>query len=321
MIHKEKADRAHGVFVDEMPKKKSSAKSASKPKKQQDNKAKTTKDALDAFWAQKEAEKKTEKVVRSMRARVASKNGGPFFYLGGKRTLRSHEELAALSYNKGWHPNESVRDKRLGYGRYIRMWTLLPINSFWSDGIRAQSPSVLKLEYLDETIWQETPADSQRQLSKFGGGCNPVLGRVLYEAIVRNDDFGELLDQFLDQQDGKRKVIIVKAPFVLSSAYAGTPQLTRYLIARSPDSCTKVTKSSRSTQPRSTPVPSTTAVSTMKPARSESVGSTMNSRKTQCGGTHQKRKNRPVSMRGGWTGRPSSQSRAIFSRLDTSRVT
>ena len=70
MIHKEKADRAHGVFVDEMPKKKSSAISASKPKKQQDNKAKTTKDALDAFWAQKEGEKKTEKVVRSMRARI-----------------------------------------------------------------------------------------------------------------------------------------------------------------------------------------------------------------------------------------------------------
>ena len=278
--------------------KSSAKKSASKPKQ-----ADKAKDVLDAFWQEKK--KSAQQGNTSTR--------GPMFYLGGRRTLVTHEQLARLK----WHPSETVRDERLGYGEFIRMFSIFPIHSYWHGFVSALPPSLLDVAATSSG----SPAGWQDFLSQFGEGSNPELGRVLYEAIICNDDLDDDLD---DRQDDKRKVIIIKAPFVLSSSCAGMPQLTLALLcttyyvlrttscARSPVSCTKVKISNRSTPLRATPpAPSTIAVSTMKPARSESVGYTMSSRRTQYGGTPQNRESRPRSRSRGWTGFASSQSRLL----------
>ena len=135
-----------------------------------------------------------------------------------------------------WHPSEMVRDRRMvrtdfpspspspsysryaslvrqGKGDFIRAFSIMPIHSYWNGMCWPPSYfgsvlSHLNMPAANRAYWED-------YLSAVGIRADPELGRVLYEAMILNDEAKDKGNDGREEEEDKRELIIVKPPFVL----------------------------------------------------------------------------------------------------------
>ena len=106
-----------------------------------------------------------------------------------------------------WHPDEFVRDERMGYKRYIRGFPLMPIHSYWDHGL------CMPPEFIREMVNFPSRAEGVQALASCAVQYKLLdldLGRVMYDAVYGLDAFAPSDDSLEDE----RKAIVVKLPML-----------------------------------------------------------------------------------------------------------